>query len=237
MDKPILFSTPMVQAILDGRKSMTRRVVKPQPMWIAEPNVPFKTPDADPKGIIKPPYQPGDHLWVRETWTKYYYSDENGYTHYDQPMIYYAADGEPDFRIVDGDGFGIDDQRIKWKPSIHMPKEAARIWLEVTDIRAERLQSITWKDALSEGIDHINKEDAEICDFCPLEDNQKGVKNYGNGPSFCFDGGPCDEAQLHFKDDCVDCFSELWDSINAKRGYGWDTNCWVWVIEFRRVNP
>ena len=214
---PILFSTPMVQSILDGRKSMTRRIIKPSVVdkFNLNPSGKLLGSFSEEVGDIYPTvddcqYQPGDYLWVRETWTKYYYSDENGYTHYDQPMIYYAADGEPDFRIVDGDGFEVDDQRIKWKPSIHMPKSAARIWLEVTDVRVERLQDITEADAITEGI-----ENGQL---------------YYYGEPHAIKGSPkcCNTAKEAFKG--------LWNSLNAKRGYGWDTNPWVWVISFRRIN-
>lgn len=116
--KPILFNTEMVRAILDGRKSCTRRVVKPQPT--ARYGV----------QCIKPPYQPGDILYVRETWKRAL----NGY--------YYYEDWQRD-DIAD---------ITKWKPSIHMPKEAARIWLRVTDVRVERLQEINAEGIRNEGI-------------------------------------------------------------------------------------
>lgn len=117
--KPILFNNEMVRAILDGRKSCTRRVVKPQPTarYGAQ--------------CIKPPYQPGDILYVRETWKK----APNGYYYYEDWQRNDIADV------------------TKWKPSIHMPKEAARIWLKVTDVRVERLQEISAESALAEGAD------------------------------------------------------------------------------------
>jgi hypothetical protein len=117
--KPILFNTEMVRAILDGRKSCTRRVVKPQPTarYGAQ--------------CIKPPYQSGDILYVRETWKRAL----NGY--------YYYEDWQRD-DIAD---------ITKWKPSIHMPKEAARIWLRVTDVRVERLQEITSEQIGREGVE------------------------------------------------------------------------------------
>ena len=117
--KPILFNTKMVRAILDGRKSCTRRVVKPQPTarYGAQ--------------CIKPPYQSGDILYVRETWKRAL----NGY--------YYYEDWQRD-DIAD---------ITKWHPSIHMPKEAARIWLKVTNVRTERLQDIDGKGCVKEGIE------------------------------------------------------------------------------------
>lgn len=125
--KPILFSTPMVQAILKGQKRQTRRVVKP----------PKKSTDM-------PPHRPGDILWVRETWqhTKIlnlHPSDEDyGYV--------YRADGG-DWEYIDG---------WKWRPSIFMPKEACRLWLKVTNVRVERLQSISEADAKAEGFDSVD---------------------------------------------------------------------------------
>jgi hypothetical protein len=123
--KPILFNTEMVRAIMDGRKSCTRRIVKPQP------TAHYGTQ------CIKPPYQPGDILYVRETFIQaaahifWYKADDNSW-------------------ISEG---------LRWKPSIHMPKEAARIWLKVKDVRVERLQEITVESALAEGTDkyiHLN---------------------------------------------------------------------------------
>lgn len=207
MIKPMLFSTDMVRAILEDRKTVTRRVVKPQPDGRPVP----MTKDSCWPGcfaiqgtekVVRPPYQPGDILWVRETWAKIWYADQNGCTHYDQPMYYYAADGTPDVTLVDEDGFEKDDQRIRWRPSIHMPREAARIFLRVTNVQPERLQDINGLHAKEEGCEgyvHIN----------PL---------YG-----------CPETVHNFK--------ALWDSTIKpadRPTYGWDANPWVWVIEFER---
>lgn len=148
--KPILFNTEMVRAILDGRKSCTRRIVKPQQLigmlpdkckngapeeFLKEKRLMFK-PYCDMTDVelintaYKAPYQPGDILYVRETWKK----APNGY--------YYYEDWQKD-NIADV---------TKWKPSIHMPKEATRIWLKVTDVRVERLQEITIDGIRSEGL-------------------------------------------------------------------------------------
>ena len=89
---------------------------------------------------------------MRETFTELFYVDPDGYTHFDQPMYYYAADGAPDITLVDRDGFEQDDQRIRWRPSIHMPKEVARIFLRVTNVRVERLQAITADECPMEGV-------------------------------------------------------------------------------------
>nr|DAZ64879.1 MAG TPA: ASCH domain protein [Caudoviricetes sp.] len=143
--KPILFNTEMVRAILDGRKTCTRRLVKPQPDEKLTFPLGFVTDSTEKKEVgcfgfgineyggfiqyAKLPYQPGDILYVRETWKK----APNGY--------YYYEDWQKD-DIADV---------TKWKPSIHMPKEAARIWLKVTDVRVERLQDMTDDDAEAEG--------------------------------------------------------------------------------------
>lgn len=141
--KPILFNTDMVKAILDGRKRVTRRVVKPQPEAIYvhgkqrdiinRNEIAFKVMNQGGKDCYMiPPYQPGDILYVRETWNRNEYG--TGY-----PWLYKASPEYNDF------------EPYNWKPSIHMPKEAARIWLKVTDIRVERLQDITEEHAKSEG--------------------------------------------------------------------------------------
>ena len=179
---PILFNMEMVRSILDGRKSCTRRIIKPQPQGYFEVSEePLYIYDTDGKqGKITPPYQPGDILYVRETWKQ----APNGYYYYEDWQRSDIAD------------------ITKWKPSIHMPKEAARIWLKVTDVRAERLQEITAERALLEGTDkyiHLNGK---------------------------FD-----------KNAILTSFMGIWNSTIKKSDfdrYGWDTNPYVWVIEFER---
>jgi len=129
-EKPILFSTEMVRAILEDRKTQTRRVIKPQP---------GDHPDDDgymSSILNRCPYQVGDILWVRETWAKDISGCPGG--------ISYRADH------IDPKGDGPANP-MKWKPSIHMPKEAARLFLVVKDVRVERLQDITEEDAKMEG--------------------------------------------------------------------------------------
>nr|DAE61349.1 MAG TPA: hypothetical protein [Caudoviricetes sp.] len=134
--KPILFNTEMVRAILDGRKSCTRRLVKPEPQGYFEVSEePLYVYDTDGKqGKITPPYQPGDILYVRETWSEW--TDGYLYKAWNSP---FPQAGESPV--------------MKWHPSIHMPKEAARIWLKVTDVTVERLQEIPGEDLIKEGID------------------------------------------------------------------------------------
>ena len=227
MIKPILFNTDMVRAILEGRKTCTRRVIKNK---YDNADITFfenkygkrlvYMQNDTPKDIIhedgsrtchlkayeeiKKPYEVGDILWVRETWTKLYKVDANGFTQWDKEKIYYAADGDPDIELVDEDGFLKEDRRIKWKPSIHMPKSLARIFLEVTCVRAERLQNITTEQILKEGV---------VQRFPKVNDRFT--------PDILRGG-----------------FIELWNSTikrYERHKYGWKANPWVWVIEFKRL--
>ena len=181
---PILFNMKMVRAILDGRKSCTRRIIKPQPQGYFEVSEePLYIYDTDGKqGKITPPYQPGDILYVRETWKQ----APNGY--------YYYEDWQKD-DIADV---------TKWKPSIHMPKEAARIWLKVTDVRVERLQEITRLSVQKEGIEVDPKECAGKFDFIT-------------------------ELFLLFQE----LWDSTIKKSDLDR-YGWDANPYVWVVEFER---
>lgn len=219
--KPILFNTDMVRAILEGRKAVTRRVVKPQPFAVKQDeNAPcwcgHFVSESGKVLVDKPPYRPGDILYVRETWTKLWYVDLDGYTHYDQPMYYYAADGTPDITLCDEDGFEQDDQRIRWHSSIHMPREAARIFLRVTDVRVEMLQEITEPEAEKEGLRYYD-------DICRDEDWHPTFYDPDSG------GSPS----------TVIGFIRLWGrTIKPKDRalYGWDANPWVWAIEFERCD-
>lgn len=140
---PILFNTEMVRAILDGRKSCTRRVIKHNVDAILNSPYHMEHPEVEDKQIISklclPPYQLGDILYVRETWCALPVNEAG---HMRGHSVYYYK--------VDGD-LRPEGWRGNWHPSIHMPKEAARIWLKVTDVRVERLQEITDKDAEQEG--------------------------------------------------------------------------------------
>lgn len=176
-ERPILFSGLMVRAILRGRKTQTRRVVKRQPdrhLFHLECLASGEWRDEE-ISLGKCPYgQPGDRLWVRET-----FANLGDYG------ISYRADS---------DAFG-----DTWTPSIFMPRSLSRITLEISAVRVERIDSITDSDAVAEGI------------------ALRGTTRF------------CGEARIEFKN--------LWDLINAKRGFGWNANPWVWVIEFRRVAP
>lgn len=229
-EKGILFNTEMVRAILEGRKTVTRRIVKPR---YRDGEAGFRLvknktdgtryveyTDKDGVGagkILKPPYQLGDTLYVRETFTIYqtvnyvHLYDGRAFSEVQDGRYAYKADGyeniedlRDDIRLMSDcslEAVEIWDNR--WHPSVHMPKEAARIWLRVTDVRAERLQEMSNDDAIAEGIEPSCYQD-----------------EYGN--ILCATA-PCSD------------FAALWDStINEKDlpRYGWNANPWVWVIEF-----
>lgn len=206
---PILFNTEMVRAILYGRKTCTRRIMKPQP------TAHYGTQCA------KLPYVPGDILYVRETWTeecgKYYYRSDYDSDYLD-PCETLSGGYPTSCRNHPGCyGCTATSMRIHWHPSIHMPKEAARIWLKVTDIRAERLQEITEEQACMEG---TNPWD-EVC-----------YENNGWHPTFSDPDSGGDP-------NMVDGFHKLWNSTIKKSDidrYGWKANPWVWVIEFERCD-
>ena len=201
-EKPIIFSTEMVRAILDGRKTQTRRVVKPQPKphqsggWIWEKVggvIATKSGKIyKSKMLSRNPYgQSGDRLWVRETWR--IFDNKNEDCGCNEPCSCHRYNGKPIYRANNPeDGY-------KWKPSIHMPKKYARIWLEITNIRVERLQEISEEDSIAEG--------SQI----PCSEL----------PKSCQQGTLTERTQ----------FSRIWDSINGKK-YPWADNPWVWVIEF-----
>lgn len=213
--KPILFNNDMVRAILDGRKKCTRRLIKPQPDEEHTYPLGFMNDSTERKNIgsfgfgaselggsiqyVKPPYQPGDILYVRETWRK-------GLERYIYRADYF--DTEKFYR-------GGKEIEMKWHPSIHMPKEAARIWLKVTDVRVERLQEITEEQACMEGTDPWDEACYENNGWHPtLSDPDSG-------------GDP----------NMIDGFHKLWNSTIKKSDldyYGWSANPWVWVIEFER---
>ena len=199
--KPILFNTEMVKAILDGRKTQTRRIIKGLPLtephatvdegrlWIEDEDGKFWRAEQFSR------IQPGDVLYVRETWAK------------DTGRYMYRAN------YSDTEKFYMNGREIKmvWRPSIHMPKKAARLFLRVTNIRIERLQDITTEDALSEGIKDPYDYQEPI-----WYDTHKDLLNCAERASF----------------------AGMWETTlkpaNLPR-YGWDANPWVWVIGFVRI--
>lgn len=198
---PILFTAPMVRGILDGTKTQTRRVIKPQPpgsfesphqlsdgRWVVTDN---KPPHVLQNYDLRCPYGvPGDQLWVRETWGAHWMYDDckpSAITPR-KHRLYYRATPDDDCEDVG-----------RWRPSIHMPRWASRITLDVLDVRVERVQDISEEDAHAEGM-------------VPEEVGRTGGLHRGI-----------------LRDD----FSFVWDGINAKRGYSWASNPWIWVITFR----
>ena len=165
-EKPILFSSEMVRAILDGRKTQTRRIVKPQP----EPGK-VKSPDIScPYGTIK------DRLWVRETFSYYRAFGEKLA---DNPPVIYRADEDNcgQFPVFLDNQIVYVNQRDLWKPSIYMPRKASRINLEITNIRVERLQNITEEDAINEGVEMLSGYNPE----------NKFYKNYNSNSQHWFE--------------------------------------------------
>lgn len=204
---PILFNTEMVQAIQAGRKTQTRRVLK---LKYKENEAGFQIltnthdgsfayaeyydEDENPTRMITPPCMPGDILWVRETW------------HKDAGRYMYRANYSKDEKFYRNG----QEVEIRWSPSIHMPKEAARIFLLVKDVRVERLQDMTEEQAEKEGC-------------------SAGYFNITCGP-FGNDDDP-DEWTA------IEHFQQVWDSTIKPADlyyYGWNANPWVWVIEFER---
>lgn len=209
MVRPILFNGEMVRAILEGRKTVTRRIIK-QDKINAVINSPArkenpKIPDSNfVNCLVDAPYQRGDILYVRETWgiANLDYDDKKAY------IVYKTGDEK-----INGNCVSLPNEKFEklyesmagnspdWRPSIHMPKEAARIWLKVTDVKAERLHNIDAEAAWKEG--------ARCTCMYPVPDCA------GNKAEFI----------------------RIWDSTISKKDmsrYGWKANPWVWVIEFER---
>jgi hypothetical protein len=204
--KPILFNTEMVKAILNGRKTMTRRVIKfPKGTTGRLPSNGFFNASPYlfyPGGIKHPRYKVGDVLYVRETWARV-----SDWTTVDEEV------GVPDGYIYKADWDYRENP--KWHPSIHMPKEAARIFLKVTNVRVERLQDISFLDALNEGIS------PQITEYSGRLDHSEIAEAYSIS---------CQKA-------CIDAFHKLWDSTIKKSEldrYGWNANPWVFVYQFDR---
>ncbi|HFH3001680.1 TPA: hypothetical protein ACGJRO_004080 [Pseudomonas aeruginosa] len=232
-ERPILFTGPMVRAILEGRKTATRRIAKP----VKHPDLGnIYAPGAlvlerEPQHVIDRacPYgQPGDRLWVREAWGVISNTwDESGNmvdwtpdrpatpirdlpfgSGYYSGHAIYAADGPMEWA---GDDDGGGESRSAWKPSIHMPRAISRILLEITAVRVERLQDITDDQAEAEGVERPeNITNVDVWDGAERE-----LFNAMNQPRARF--------------------RRLWSDINGSES--WDSNPWVWVVEFKRVTP
>jgi len=229
--KPIIFNGEMVNAILDGRKTMTRRVMKPQPFPLGTQTITKICHDegggyyqtwSNDEGSYRPlvdgcPYGiPGEELWVRETWAVNH--------HYDglSPKMVSVAMGGDYAHCID---YRSNDKKKdwsgRWRPSIHMPRWASRIQLRITDVRVERVQDISMKEVLDEGVHIPMTKEGKILERVSgkfLPSDYRDVNNYTH------------EGYIKAQ------FASLWDSINHGLGYGWDTNCWVWIVEFEVVN-
>lgn len=235
-ERPILFSGPMVRAILDGRKTQTRRVVKTPKDCYADSihdaydiminedrEAAFLCAGDQGWNYVKSPYGvPGDRLWVRETWCPIHEEYETGHC---EPLDKPAGIKWTEWFCMDTPSFisyrasTSGNALWKWIPAIHMPKCVSRITLEVTDVRVERLRSISVADAVAEGLE----SKTSIGPFRTF-----GWKDYTKGS----------DAYLL---DARESFQSLWDSINGeprKDGVdiSWSANPWVWVVEFRRVD-
>jgi hypothetical protein len=256
---PILFSTPMVQAILEGRKTQTRRIMKPQPVvgenewkWVgtrpkakrASGAISAWGPNVSPSDCFVlagscPCGRPGDLLWVRETWRPINWDADEGtvnveykdrFTH-EVEMFAHDLSKVDDFitKLADKmdkkceptvneeeEYFSYTKEQIDkfmpWKPSIHMPKAAARIWLEVVSVKVERLQDISRDDSIAEGVSHFNHG---------YGGSPQGVwyNDYEHGGGHTM--GP------------YQSFRGLWKTINGPES--WKANPWVWVVEFRKI--
>ena len=206
-ERPILFSGPMVRALLDGSKTQTRRVVKPQPTHFNPVGVPRLAKPVGPNAVITCPYgQPGDRLWVRESWAPDPPCDGTwGYTTWAGCREGQIA-GVPDrFRHPRFCNYAANwlHGPIRWTPSIHMPRWASRITLEITGVRVERLQDISEADAKAEGIEKTPSG------FWSLYGQADVDGTYSPRSSY----------------------RALWESINGPGS--WDANPWVWVVEFK----
>lgn len=231
-ERPIIFSGPMVRELLSGTKTQTRRVVKPQPpawtnfalkacngwAWIDDLTDPRHGFPDGKEAIFCPFGVPGDRLYVKEATWIWCEKRPNGtsasgrkkyrYVPVGRNVVYCADQAKPTERID-------DDPTHTWryKAARFMPRWASRIALEITGVRVQRVQEITDEDARAEG---------SFLDRCAC---MPRAKDRGIMASFTLQ-----QCHIHGSE-----FRYLWDSINAKRGYGWDVNPWVFVLDFRRV--
>ncbi|HEY7770470.1 hypothetical protein [Longimicrobium sp.] len=238
-ERPILFSDAMVRAILDGRKTQTRRVVRPQPIHRVVEGLGGVTAGMDPamdgaiwydadginpgRAMLCPYGRIGNRLWVREAWGyrgsvwnsrepavrshRLAYRADGATAEIGRPADYLSGVPRQRAPIPGESEYDRNDYCARflkaWRPSIHMPRWACRLVLEIVDVRVERVNDINMADATAEGA-------APLCDIHP------GVQH-----TACAG--------------IIPAFRGLWDSINGARGYGWGAMPWVWAITFRRV--
>jgi hypothetical protein len=198
----------MICALLDGKKSQTRRVAPIRwdtskywgdyDCWTfykgKRPTIGFSTRNRGQEALVGfcPYGQPGDHLWVKETW-------RDG----SEGIEYQADDADPDL--------------LKWRPSLFMPRSVSRITLEITGVQVQRVQEISEEDAKAEGIREVTK-DGDVKKYCVYDRGDMSSTPWAEMPRTA-----------------RDAYRILWNSINEKRGFGWDKNSWIWVVAFKRA--
>lgn len=206
-EHPMLFGGPMVLSILNGRKTQTRRLIKPQPRLVGD-GVPYGGTKME--GFGECPYKAGDRLWVKETFS----IDESDLNGVKRTFVNFSADkstimkveGSPDIKAP-------FDKPKKWKPSIFMPRWASQITLEVTEVRCEQLQAITERDAIAEGVEPVL--------HIYTGGSRREWRDYSGGDMVA---------------EPVFSFRSLWNSINGIcTKNSWEANPWVWVIEFKVI--
>jgi hypothetical protein len=211
-ERPILFSGPMVRELLGSTKTQTRRVVKARGCAGSTFEVPAGwDPEAVKRWAMPCPYgQPGDRLWVRETHaivpaTAYSSSHDDG-----QQLAHRVSPDTASWAVYRAGWVRVAPE--PWRPSIHLPRWACRIVLELVDVRVERLQAISEADAIAEGVERLAPSNGTLGGWaCPLLDSGIGM----------------------VVDTARDAYRGLWNSIN---GVGsWEANPWVWVLTFKRV--
>jgi hypothetical protein len=209
-ERPILFSGPMVRAILEGRKSQTRRVVKLTDSGrVKAVGSAMNWHLDDPNAIKACPYgMPGDRLWVREAWAVEQTLDDKAPSKFHRWATWFKADGA---YLANSPmrGFHTGRPRGKWRSSLHMPRWASRITLEITEVRVERLQDISEEDAKAEGME------------------------WHDGGEIHHSGWRWDRSHGVVYESCRLAYQRLWESINGP--CSWAENPWVWVVSFNRV--
>jgi len=210
-DKGVIFSAPMVRALLDGRKTQTRRLLAGAPKadgWHCDPDPASQSGQrfvADGGGVSLPcivPYAPGDRLYVRENWQALSHGDYLPTKSSISDVRYAATDP-----LADADK---DVRGYPWRPSIHMPRWASRLWLAVTEVRVQRLQDCSEADAMAEGIQRDSIPDGPIP---------------GGNTSFGYPG-------YSGFDTAISAYTTLWNSLHTAEGERWQDNPWVVAISF-----
>lgn len=230
-ERPILFSGPMVRALLDGRKTQTRRIVKGAALYYLEDEAAAEILEselasefvADPDNGLCPYGTPGDTLWVRETFC--------------------PADTRSGFAYCADTPLGSDQRGMGWRPSIHMPRGASRLTLTITEVRVERLQDITEADAIAEGLYRSLPDDADRDWFLAHTQEQSGTPpTIGEWETFnagvwMVPGVPqgwgrtlAERRKDTWGPSPEFCYRLLWEHINGKRS--WAANPWVWALTF-----